>query len=229
VRLLPQLGADQAPDGGPGPRVPGRIDGQAVEMDDLCPPIAAPLSDVTTERLALRRFDRDVLDELAGVFESREVWEFPYGRGMTRTETADFLEAQIRHWEDFGFGCWMARDRRDDRLIGYVGLSIPTFLPDILPAVEVGWRFAPTSWGNGYATEGARAALDEAFSTLGLGSVCSLPQTDNGRSVRVAARLGMRLVRKAVVPANDRRGEVVVSHYEIGRGEWRSASHRAGE
>lgn len=196
-------------------------------MNDLCPPIAAPLRDVTTERLVLRRFDRNVLDELACVFERREVWEFPYGRGMTRTETAAFLEAQIRHWDEFGFGCWMARERQDDRLIGYVGLSIPTFLPEILPAIEVGWRFAPTSWGNGYATEGATAALNEAFWTMGLSLVCSLPQTDNPRSVRVAERLSMRLVREVAVPADDQRGEVLVSHYEISRGEWRSASHRA--
>jgi RimJ/RimL family protein N-acetyltransferase len=203
-----------------GVRVHWYLGRQDVRMSDICPPIAAPLGDVTTERLLLCRFDRDVLDELACVFDSREVWEFPYGRGMTRAETAAFLEAQIRHWEDFGFGCWMARERQGECLIGYVGLSIPTFLPEILPAVEVGWRFAPTSWGNGYATEGATAALDEAFSTLGLTSVCSLPQADNRRSVRVAERLNMKLVREASVPANDQRGEVVVSHFEISRDEW---------
>lgn len=196
-------------------------------MNELCPPIAAPLGNVTTERLLLHRFERDDVDELALVFESREVWEFPYGRGMTRAETVVFLDNQIQHWNDFGFGCWTARIREDERLIGYVGLSIPTFLPEILPAVEVGWRFAPTAWGNGYATEGATAALDEAFATLGLDSVCSLPQTDNPRSVRVAERLGMRLVREVSVAADERRGEVVASHFEITRDEWHSRSgHR---
>jgi hypothetical protein len=64
-------------------------------MNDSCPPVAAPLGDVTTERLVLSRFYRDVLDELACVFEWREVWEYPYGRGMTHIETAAFLDAQI--------------------------------------------------------------------------------------------------------------------------------------
>jgi RimJ/RimL family protein N-acetyltransferase len=195
-------------------------------MRDVCPPIVAPLGEVTTERLTLCRFDRDALDELALLFERPEVWEFPYGRGLTRAETAVFLDAQIRHWDEFGFGCWMAREREDEYLIGYVGLSVPTFLPEILPAVEVGWRLAPTSWGFGYATEGATAALDEAFSTLELSSVCSLPQADNSRSVRVAERLNMRLVRQVGIPANQRRSEVVARHYEISRGEWQPTSRR---
>ena len=131
----------------------------------------------------LHRFDLADLDELARVFESGEVWQFPYGRAMTRAETASFLDGQIKHWDDYRFGCWLARTRGDDRVIGCLGLSVPLFLPEILSAVEVGWRLTPSAWGCGYATEGATAALDEAFATLGLEHVCSLPQADNSRSV----------------------------------------------
>jgi hypothetical protein len=95
-----------------GVRVHWYLGRQDVRMSDICPPIAAPLGDVTTERLLLCRFDRDVLDDLVCVFDSREVWEFPYGRGMTSAETAVFLDTQIRHWEDFGFGCWTVRERQ---------------------------------------------------------------------------------------------------------------------
>jgi RimJ/RimL family protein N-acetyltransferase len=191
-----------------------------VWVSALSPPIAAPLGDVTTERLMLRRFERDDVDELASVFEQREVWQFPYGRGMTRDETEVFLDAQIAHWKQHEFGCWTAREIASQRLIGYLGLSVPTFLPEILPAIEVGWRLAPSAWGNGYATEGAGAALHEAFTTLGLDWVCSLPQADNPRSGRVAERLGMQLIREVNVPANARRGEVVAQHYQIDRSDW---------
>jgi RimJ/RimL family protein N-acetyltransferase len=188
------------------------------------PPIAAPLPEVTTERLELGRFAVDDLDELASLFTNVEIWRFPYGRGFTRSETEEFLDAQMRHWNDFGFGCWVARERRSGRVIGYVGLSVPRFLPEILPAVEVGWRFHPDEWGKGFATEAATAALHEAFTTMALDEVCSVPQADNPASARVAERLGMRLARTAVIPANDRRGEVTGLLYEMTRDEWLAAA-----
>jgi RimJ/RimL family protein N-acetyltransferase len=183
-------------------------------------PIAAPLGDVTTPRLLLRRFHPADLDELAAVFAREEVWRFPYGRGLTREETQRFLDLQLREWEQHGFGCWTARLLDGGDLIGYVGLSVPLFLPEILPAVEVGWRFSPDAWGRGYASEGAIAALDEGFSTLGLDRICSVPQAENPPSARVAERLGMRLLRRVTIPANERRGELTGLLYEISREEW---------
>jgi RimJ/RimL family protein N-acetyltransferase len=184
------------------------------------------LGSVTTSRLDLRAFDPGDLDELAEVFSHREVWEFPLGRAYTRDETKGFLDAQLEEWSECGFGCWVARTLVDRCMIGYIGLSVPVFLPEILPAVEVGWRLAPTAWGLGYATEGATAALDEAFGTLGLDRVCSVPQAENPASVRVAERLGMTLSRAVVVPANERRGEVHALLYEISGRDWRSHDHR---
>ena len=184
------------------------------------PPILGSLPDTRTHRLDLRRFDSGDLDDLAPVFAQEEVWRFPYGRGFTRAETKEFLDRQIAEWRNLGFGCWVARTIGDGRIIGFVGLSVPTFLPEILPAVEVGWRFSPSVWGNGYATEGATAALDHAFTTLGLLSVCSVPQADNPPSARVAERLGMSLLRQVKIPASERRGDLAGLLYEIGRDEW---------
>ncbi len=67
-----------------------------------------------------------------------DVWRFPYGRGFSREETAEFLNTQLNEWRSCGFGCWLATERESHRIIGYVEISVPTFLPEILPAVEVG-------------------------------------------------------------------------------------------
>lgn len=189
------------------------------------PPIAAPLGDVMTDRLSLRRFVGDDLDELAAVFAHPEVWAFPYGRGFTRSETRVFLDGQINQWDDRGFGLWIARERTTGGVIGFVGFSVPTFLPAVLPAIELGWRLAPAFWGMGYATEGARAALDQAFTTMGLDRVVSIPQVGNPASSRVAERLGMKLVGAMPIPATERRDAVTGLLYEILRDAWSASKN----
>ncbi len=192
------------------------------------PDILAPLPDVETDRLLLRRFQKRDIDALAPIFAKPEVWMFPYGRGLTRDETSSFLEAQIQEWNNCGFGCWIATRKADGKTIGYVGISVPHFLPEIHPAVEVGWRFDPDVWGKGYATEGAAAALDEAFATLGLDRVCSAPQTENRPSSRVCDRLGMHLERVATAAATARRGAVQINLYWITRHQWQQRALLAG-
>jgi RimJ/RimL family protein N-acetyltransferase len=187
---------------------------------DLGPTLAAPLADVVTERLTLRRFAADDVDELTAVFAKPEVWEFPFGRAFTRDETAAFLTAQIDQYESCGVACWLATERATARVVGYVGISVPTFHPEILPTVEVGWRLDPDVWGRGYATEGARASLEQAFGPLGLDRVCSLPQAENTASVRVAERLGMRRERTVTLPGDGRRGPVNVAEFWITAAEW---------
>jgi RimJ/RimL family protein N-acetyltransferase len=186
----------------------------------LGPPLTAPLADVDTERLRLRRFAADDVDRLATVFAKPEVWEFPFGRALSRDETAAFLDAQIDQYESCGVACWLAIERATDRVVGYVGISVPTFYPEILPTVEVGWRFDPDVWGLGYATEGARAALDQAFGPLGLERVCSLPQAENTASVAVAERLGMERLRTVTLRGNERRGPVNVAEFWITADAW---------
>ncbi len=91
-----------------------------------------------------------------------------------------------------------------------------------MPAVEVGWRFDPAYWGQGFATEGALAALYEGFTTLGLDEITSVPQADNPASGKVCERLGMRLDRVVSIPANERRGELKALLYRLTRNQWES-------
>lgn len=172
---------------------------------------------VETDRMTLRPFEPSDLDALALVFAKPEVWEYPHGGGFSRAQTGVFLERQLEHWEVCGFGCWLAVLRETGSVIGYVGLSIPLFLPAILPAVEVGWRFDPEVWGRGLASEGARAALDAGFGELGLDEICSLPEAANVRSVRVAERLGMTDLGTVAIPANERFAATTAEHFSISR------------
>jgi RimJ/RimL family protein N-acetyltransferase len=148
----------------------------------------------TTERLLLRPWKRSDRAPFAAMNADPEVMRYVRdGSPLTRAQSDQLVDAVEAHWGQHGFGLWCAAPRDDpDRCIGFVGLAIPSFLPAVLPAVEVGWRLARAAWGRGLATEGARAALDHAFGPLQLESVISVIDPDNRRSIRVAEKLGMR-------------------------------------
>ncbi|MES1239233.1 MAG: GNAT family N-acetyltransferase, partial [Chloroflexota bacterium] len=90
-----------------------------------------------------------------------------------------------------GFGLWVVEAAGDGTFLGFTGLTRPRFDAPFMPAVEVGWRFARHTWGKGYATEAARAALGFGFEVLGLEEIVSFTSPANERSWRVMERLGM--------------------------------------
>ena len=174
------------------------------------------MTTVETSRLVLRPFAGFDLDALTEVFAAREVWAYPYRRGLTPEETGAFLEHRARGWSERGFDLWAAVERASDALMGFIGLSVPEHLPEILPAVEVGWRLHPRFWGRGYATEGGDAALRFGFEVLGLDRIVSAYEPENVASGAVMARLGMTVDRDTVHPG---RG-VPVRVCAITREEW---------
>jgi RimJ/RimL family protein N-acetyltransferase len=148
----------------------------------------------TTERLLLRAWRSSDRAPFAELNADPEVMRF-IGEGLplTRAQSDALLYTIEAHWSEHGYGLWCAAPREDpERCVGFVGLAIPSFLPAVLPAVEVGWRLARATWGRGLATEGARHALEHAFHALDLRSVISVIDPQNDRSVRVAEKLGMR-------------------------------------
>jgi RimJ/RimL family protein N-acetyltransferase len=101
----------------------------------------------------------------------------------------------------------VARGRRDGAFLGRVGL----WNPEGWPALEVGWKLARPAWGQGYATETARAAMRWAWDELGAERLISLIAVENTRSIRVAERLGM------VAGRRDEHRGVPIIIYEVQR------------
>ncbi len=88
---------------------------------------------------------------------------------MDRHETESFLDRVLDRWPEHGRPTFHALvERSSGDLMGWAGLSVPDFLPEVLPATEVGWRLGSRYWGRGYATEAATASLDWGFEELGL-------------------------------------------------------------
>ena len=149
---------------------------------------------------------------------------FPFGRGLTRDEARQYLDRHLRNWEEDGFGTWAAARRDTPGLIGFVGLGTVRWLPEVMPAVELGYRFHPRHWGLGLATEGGRAALRFGFEALGLERIIGIFEPPNVASGRVMERLGMWPCGEATDPNFHVRLEV----REITAPAWRMAGARPG-
>lgn len=144
-----------------------------------------------TERLLLRRPRLDDAEPFAAMNADPEVARFVNWVGpLTRAESDLMLRKTIDHWDDHGFGWWMADLRETGETIGFVGLAHPALLPALAADVEVGWRLARAHWGQGLATEGGREALRFAFEELGLPRLVCIIDRDNTRSLGVARKLG---------------------------------------
>jgi len=144
-----------------------------------------------TERLVLRKWKPQDIEELTSINADPDVMEF-FPSLMTRSETLAMSDRIQAHFKKYGYGLWAVEILGSSQFIGFVGLSVPTFQADFTPCVEVGWRLAKEHWGKGYATEAARACLSFAFSSLGLQEVVSFTAALNRRSENVMKRLGMR-------------------------------------
>ncbi len=148
------------------------------------------LATLYTARLHLRPWRASDRIPFAALNADPEVMEhFP--SALTRDESDAMVDRVEAHIEHHGFGPWAVEIPGVTEFAGLIGLAIPSFEAPFAPAVEVAWRLARAYWGKGYATEGARAAIEYAFSELKLQEVVAFTVPENVRSVAVMKRLGM--------------------------------------
>jgi RimJ/RimL family protein N-acetyltransferase len=143
-----------------------------------------------TDRLLLRRWRPDDRPAFARLNSDPRVVEYLAG-ALSRQESdalADRIEA---HFEQHGFGLWAVEVPGITPFAGFIGLAIPRFEAHFTPCVEIGWRLDAAHWNRGYATEGARAALQFGFESLQLKEIVSFTAEANVRSRRVTEKLGM--------------------------------------
>src|ERR1700722_4922591 len=175
----------------------------------LAPPPARP-----------RPFVFGDLDELAALHAEESFWWYPLRSAMPKDETIGFLERVLARYDSDGFGIEALLDRASGAMIGWAGLAVPHFLPQILPAVEVGWRLAGPFRGRGLATEAGAAALELGFTTGGLERIVSIYEPDNVASGRVMERLGFV---PWLTTSGPRGEEGAVT--ELTRERWEAGSH----
>ncbi|SNT64743.1 Protein N-acetyltransferase, RimJ/RimL family [Asanoa hainanensis] len=151
-----------------------------------------------TDRLIVRQWTESDAD-VARVFDMLSRWEVAQWLGARPRvlESPSEALAVVRRWRDRSddlHGIW-AVDVRDTGATAGSVLVVPLPGVDNEPSddIEVGWHLHPDSWGHGYATESARAAIDRVFAA-GLQEIYAVIREGNAPSVAVAHRLGMASV-----------------------------------
>ena len=142
-----------------------------------------------TERLILRMWREDDFEQYAKFCADPEIMRFLGGKTFNLTESWRHMAYLIGHWQLQGYGHWAIEEKSSGRLLGRLGFLNPAGWPGF----ELGWMLGKEFWGHGYATEGARCALDYAFTELDKDHVISCIHRDNAPSIRVAERLGEKL------------------------------------
>ncbi len=144
---------------------------------------------LATERLLLRPATLEDLDAWLAI--SRDAEEAWFGApSSTLDDARASITKHIAHHEQHGFGLWAVELRAGGNVVGVAGLA---HLEDG-PEIEVGYRFLRESWGRGYATEAARAAIAFGLGELGLERIVAVTRPNNRASRRVMEKCGLSFV-----------------------------------
>jgi len=156
----------------------------------MIPVVLLAIPTLETARLTLRPFREADATPLFELSQDPEVMRYVGDRRVpTLQESWRAIAGWLGHWALRGYGQWAIEERASGRLVGRAGIINPAEWP----GPEVGYLLGRSWWGQGYATEAARAAMEWGFREVGFDELISLIDPDNTASIAVAARLGETL------------------------------------
>ena len=150
-----------------------------------------------TPRLHLRPFTED---DTAGMFaldSDPAVHRYLGGiGGRLLTEPAQSLEMIrfiLAQYEANGIGRWAVALRATGEFMGWAGLKLVTTpMNGHTNFYDLGYRFRPQFWGQGYGYEAAQAWLDYGFETMRLPRISAYAEIENAGSRRILEKIGLR-------------------------------------
>lgn len=182
--------------------------------------------EIETERLILRQWRAEDKSPFAKLNADPIVMEY-FPEVLTREQSDDLANRCKALVENNGWGFWALETIADKRFIGFAGLNQPDYELPVSACVEIGWRLSVDVWGNGYATEAAKACLDFAFQNLVLEEVFAYSSVGNQKSRNVMERLKMVDLNNnfdhPLFPDNHELKEHVL--YKIELQQWKDIQH----
>lgn len=173
---------------------------------------------LTTERLILRPPQQSDFDAFAAMAQEEETMRF-IGGLMPRDQAWRMMATLTGAWALLGYSMFSVLRRDTGEWIGRLGPWRPGGKEGNWPGDEVGWGVKRSAMGQGFAAEGATAAIDWAFDHLGWDRVIHCIDKRNTPSIKLAERLGSRLEREDLQlapPFQDHRVDI----YGQSKAEW---------
>jgi len=143
-----------------------------------------------TQRLRLEPLSDKHQNALFALNSDPDVMRYITGRPQNLEEVRTMIERVKRHWAEFGCSWWAWISINSGELIGAGCIQPLAHQPG--NGLEIGWRLRRDKWGQGYASEAARAMAAFAFDTLHSPDLTAVCHPDNAASARVMERLGMQ-------------------------------------
>ncbi len=145
-----------------------------------------------TKRLFIREMVQSDLDALCTILCDEEVMQIAYGHAFTVEEAQQWLNRNLKRYEDYGFGLWAVICKETNEMIGQCGLTMQQWRGQGI--LEIGFSFQKAYWHQGYAIESALACKEYAFSALNADRVYAIIRDINISSQKVAIRTGMQMI-----------------------------------
>lgn len=171
-----------------------------------------------SERLLVRRFTLDDLDDLAALLGDAAVTEHLGGvkdraaaESTLRTRGLDYYDVHP------GLGMWATIARASGRFVGFHVLNHIHGEPDI----QVGYALRREAWGQGYATEMAVRLMRYGFDDLRLPVICAITNRANVASQQVLRKAGLERRGERSFSHPNLAGEGPMAWFEAHRDRWR--------
>jgi RimJ/RimL family protein N-acetyltransferase len=148
---------------------------------------------IQSERLGLRNWKEEDEQPFAQMCADPEVMKH-FSKPLTEEESKALIGRLQTHFDKHGY-CYFAVDILEtSEFIGFIGLVNQTWESDFTPCVDIGWRLKRAAWGKGYASEGAKACLEAAFTKFNINEVLAFATDTNIASQKVMEKIGMKQI-----------------------------------
>jgi RimJ/RimL family protein N-acetyltransferase len=158
--------------------------------------MSAKIPSITTPHLKLLPLEATDAEILHRIYQVDGVLRyFPNTTPAPLEKIQKFINAQEKHWAEYGYGNWGILPEGERQIVGWAGLQ---YVPE-LDETEVGYLLNRPFWGKGYATEAARASLQFGFERFNFDHMIALVHPDNLGSRRVLEKCGMTYMENKVL------------------------------